>query len=248
LELRTLIASHDKHYIPDPAESQFRLQLRQLRIPDDGKRKLKSEIQRLDNTIRSYMNSNGTKNIDELSELVQNAYTKFADIVHNDQRFQIATNEERESTIDVFEKVVMTQNHKYLFSPYFTSDEENDVKIQRRIRQLSWITTKHLACSIDEVNPESRELVYNAITELVGIDSFYSPQEKLECTVRCCRYIFELLKHSVGGPASADEFLPALIFVVLKANPVRLHSNINYFDFIQCRGETTMQLHPLGEP
>ena len=58
------------------------------------------------------MNSNGTKNIDELSELVQNAYTKFADIVHNDQRFQIATNEERESTIDVFEKVVMTQNHK----------------------------------------------------------------------------------------------------------------------------------------
>lgn len=63
---------------------------------------------------------------------------------------------------------------------------------------------------------------------MVGIDSFYSPQEKLECTVRCCRHIFELLKHSVGGPASADEFLPALIFVVLKANPVRLHSNINF--------------------
>lgn len=73
-----------------------------------------------------------------------------------------------------------------------------------------------------------RSLIFLIITELVGIDSFYSPQEKLECTVRCCRHIFELLKHSVGGPASADEFLPALIFVVLKANPVRLHSNINF--------------------
>lgn len=88
------------------------VQLRQLRIPDDGKRKLKIEIQRLDIAIRSYINSSSAKNIDELSELVQNAYTKFADIVHHDQRFQIATNEDRESAIDFFEKVVMTQNHK----------------------------------------------------------------------------------------------------------------------------------------
>lgn len=214
-------------YVPDPTESQFILQLKQLRIPDDAKRKLKNDIQRLDNAIRTYMNANN-KNIDELSELVQNAYTKLGDLVNSDPRFAITTAEEREATIDFFEKVVMTQNHKFLFSPYFTSDEESDVQIQKRIRQLSWITAKHLACSIDEVNAESRELVYNAITELVGIDSYYSPQEKLECTVRCCRHIFALLKHASGGPASADEFLPALIFVVLKANPVRLHSNINF--------------------
>ncbi|XP_037930344.1 rab5 GDP/GTP exchange factor-like, partial [Teleopsis dalmanni] len=225
-EQQTVI--QDKPHIPDATEKQFILQFKQLRVPDDGKRVLKDEVQRLDGTIRSYMNSNANKNVEELSELVQNAYTKFADTVHNNQIFQIATNEDRESAIDFFEKAVMTQNHKFLFSPYFTTDEEKDAEIQRRIRQLSWITAKHLACSIDEVNAESRDLVYNAITELVGIDSYYSPQEKLECTVRCCRNIFELLKHSVGGPASADEFLPALIFVVLKANPVRLHSNINF--------------------
>lgn len=102
------------------------------------------------------------------------------------------------------------------------------MKVQKRIRQLNWITSKHLDCSIDEVNAEARDLVYNAISELVGIDSYYSPQEKLNCTVRCCRHIFELLKRATGGPASADDFLPALIFVVLKANPVRLHSNINF--------------------
>ncbi|SPP84758.1 rab5 GDP/GTP exchange factor [Drosophila guanche] len=220
--------AQQRGYVPDPTESQFVKQLQKLRIPDDGKRKLKSEIQRLDSEIRKYMNSNSSKNIDELSDAVQNTYTKVADIVHNDPRFEIATNEDRESAIDFFEKVVMTQNHKFLFSPYFTTDEESDMKVQKRIRQLSWITSKHLDCSIDEVNAEARDLVYSAISELVGIDSYYSPQEKLQCTVRCCRHIFELLKRATGGPASADDFLPALIFVVLKANPVRLHSNINF--------------------
>ncbi|XP_034657160.1 rab5 GDP/GTP exchange factor [Drosophila subobscura] len=220
--------AQQRGYVPDPTESQFVKQLQKLRIPDDGKRKLKSEIQRLDSEIRKYINSNSSKNIDELSDAVQNTYTKVADIVHNDPRFEIATNEDRESAIDFFEKVVMTQNHKFLFSPYFTTDEESDMKVQKRIRQLSWITSKHLDCSIDEVNAEARDLVYSAISELVGIDSYYSPQEKLQCTVRCCRHIFELLKRATGGPASADDFLPALIFVVLKANPVRLHSNINF--------------------
>lgn len=138
---------------------------------------------------------------------------------------------------------------RILFSPPFTNDEERDSQIQKRIRQLNWINAKHLICSIDEVNSEVRDLVYSSITgkaiitcsyfyirfsiqfifkELVAIDSFPSPQEKLECIVRCCRSIFALLKQTAGGPASADEFLPALIFVVLKANPVRLHSNINY--------------------
>lgn len=98
--------------MPDQTESQFIVKLRQLRIPDEGKRKVKSEIQRLDNSIRSYMVSNASKNVDELSEIIQNAYTKFADIVHQDERFLIATNEDREATIDFFEKVVMTQNHK----------------------------------------------------------------------------------------------------------------------------------------
>lgn len=140
--------------------------------------------------------------------------------------------EVKSQALDFFEKCIMTHHYKHLFSPQMpqTDDEEKDQIVQRRIRQLNWINAKHLVCTIDEVNEEVRDLVYTSITELVAMDSFATPQEKLECIVSCCRSIFTMLKHACGGPASADEFLPALIFVVLKANPVRLHSNINYIN------------------
>lgn len=66
------------------------------------------------------------------------------------------------------------------------------------------------------------------LLDLLNMDSAKAPQEKLACVIHCCRNIFLLLQQSVDGPASADEFLPALIFIVLKANPARLKSNINF--------------------
>lgn len=69
---------------------------------------------------------------------------------------------------------------------------------------------------------------------------------KLECLIRCSKCIFDALKESrsgylvfymyficyyfvnLGAPASADEFLPVLIYVVLKANPPLIQSNLNF--------------------
>jgi hypothetical protein len=72
------------------------------------------------------------------------------------------------------------------------------------------------------------KLLRHFLPDILGMDSAKAPQDKLSCVMQCCRNIFLILQQSVGGPASADEFLPALIFIVLKANPARLKSNINY--------------------
>lgn len=220
-------SNHHHHRQPmDKLEQEYQEALKALKIDDAAKRELKYFIENLDQKIRK---KHSDSSIEEVSEIVQNEYIKFREFMNvENSKFANVSHETKEQAFDFFEKCIMTMNHGRLFSPPTTNDEEKDSQIQKRIRQLNWISAKHLLCSIDEVNSEVRDLVYTAITELVSMDSFHSPQEKLECIIRCCRTIFNLLKQSVGGPASADEFLPALIFVVLKANPVRLHSNINF--------------------
>ncbi|XP_063239391.1 rab5 GDP/GTP exchange factor [Bacillus rossius redtenbacheri] len=168
------------------------------------------------------------KSVEELSELAQNFYQVFWKRMDANPVYGDVDQERREILLDYVEKYAMTCLHDLLFCPQSTSDEEKDLYLQERIRQLSWVSAKHLDCRVDETRSEVRDLVYTAITDILGMDSAKAPQDKLGCVVRCCRNIFLLLQQAFEGPASADEFLPALIFVVLKANPARLKSNINY--------------------
>ncbi|XP_038716925.1 vacuolar protein sorting-associated protein 9A-like isoform X2 [Tripterygium wilfordii] len=68
--------------------------------------------------------------------------------------------------------------------------------------------------------------------ELQKINSFKAPREKLLCIMSCCKVINNLLlnasiseDHALGG---ADDFLPVLIYITIKANPPHLHSNLRY--------------------
>lgn len=61
---------------------------------------------------------------------------------------------EKEVLLDYFEKYVTTCLYDLLFSSPAATDEEKDIAIQNRIRQLSWVGTKHLDCAIDETNAE----------------------------------------------------------------------------------------------
>uniref|UniRef100_A0A069DW96 Putative vacuolar sorting protein 9 n=1 Tax=Panstrongylus megistus TaxID=65343 RepID=A0A069DW96_9HEMI len=171
---------------------------------------------------------NPNSSIEDLSERTQNFYQILTKKIEEEFIYRDVSNECKEQLLDYTEKHAMTCLYRLLFCPPTTTDEDKDLNIQKRIRQLNWVSAKHVDCQIDETSTDVHDLVYSSITELLGMDSAKAPQDKLGCVVRCCRKILTLMQKCVGGPASADDFLPALIFVVLKANPARLKSNINY--------------------
>ncbi|GAV72005.1 VPS9 domain-containing protein [Cephalotus follicularis] len=140
-----------------------------------------------------------------------------------------ATIEDIDCAMEGLEKYVMTK----LFSRTFASSPE-DLKFDREISvkiQLlqTFLRPEHLDIPAVLQNEASWLL---AVKELQKINAFKAPREKLLCIMNCCRVINNLLLNASMSEnhvlAGADDFLPVLIYVTIKANPPQLHSNLKF--------------------
>ena len=61
--------------------------------------------------------------------------------------------------------------------------------------------------------------------ELLKINSVKAPRHKMICVLNCCKFLFALIKKVESG-AGADMFFPLLVYVIIRANPPNLYSNI----------------------
>ncbi|KAG6937721.1 RAB guanine nucleotide exchange factor 1 [Chelydra serpentina] len=163
--------------------------------------------------------------IEEQSECAQDFYQNVAEKLQT--RWKVSP-EKVEKAMDQIEKYIMTRLYKYVFCPETTDDEKKDLVVQKRIRALHWVTPQMLCVPVNEDIPEVSDMVVKAITDIIEMDSKRVPRDKLACITQCSKHIFNAIKITKNEPASADDFLPTLIYIVLKGNPPRLQSNIQY--------------------
>jgi hypothetical protein len=85
---------------------------------------------------------------------------------------------------------------------------------------------------------------------LIELDCKRTPQDKIDSIMECKTSIEHVIRTSAANSTTltinADCFLPALIYVVLRAKPPRLHSNMEFLSrFSQPNGEQLYYLATL---
>ncbi|KAI9310654.1 hypothetical protein BX666DRAFT_2005830 [Dichotomocladium elegans] len=133
-----------------------------------------------------------------------------------------ASDQEFENAKEGMEKLVMNRLYYATFTPSTTDDKERDEILHQKISIFRWIRAEHL--DIHDTVDNEHFLVF-AESELLKINNYKAPRDKLICILNCCKVIFGLIRH-VDGEGGADKFLPILIYVILRANPPKLVSNV----------------------
>ncbi|XP_021285190.1 vacuolar protein sorting-associated protein 9A-like [Herrania umbratica] len=137
--------------------------------------------------------------------------------------------EELDSAGEGLEKYVMTK----LFTRVFASLPD-DVKHDEQLSEKMALIQQFVRPENLDIKPafQNETSWLLAQKELQKINMYKAPRDKLVCILNCCKVINNLLLNaslaSNENPPGADEFLPVLIYVTIKANPPQLHSNLLY--------------------
>ncbi|KIK56317.1 hypothetical protein GYMLUDRAFT_47084 [Collybiopsis luxurians FD-317 M1] len=153
-----------------------------------------------------------------------------------------ASDAEFDNAMEGMEKLVMNQLYQYTFTPAIAQDInpatglprrvisvddlERDRILSQRIALFGWIQEEHLDIPTEE---GSAGFLMFAEQELLKLNHYKAPRDKLICILNCCKVIFGLIRH-LQKDEGADAFVPILIFVVLKANPENLLSNVEFIN------------------
>ncbi|KAI9368566.1 hypothetical protein BJX61DRAFT_523298 [Aspergillus egyptiacus] len=105
-------------------------------------------------------------------------------------------------------------------------DVERDEVLAQKMRIYSWVREEHL--DIPPISSSGRRFLNLAQQELLKLNGYRAPRDKVICILNCCKVIFGLLRNTKKSDTSADSFVPLLIYVVLQASPEHLVSNIQY--------------------
>ncbi|XP_065103375.1 GTPase-activating protein and VPS9 domain-containing protein 1 isoform X6 [Paramisgurnus dabryanus] len=149
----------------------------------------------------------------------------------HDAIWQYASEEQLQDAQMAIERSVMNRIFKLAFYPNQDGDILRDELYLEHIQRLSKVVTaNHRALQIPEVYLKEAPWP-SAQAEIRTINAYKTPRDKVQCILRMCSTIMNLLSlANEDAVPGADDFVPVLVFVLIKANPPCLLSTIQYIN------------------
>ncbi|CAG9805149.1 unnamed protein product [Chironomus riparius] len=128
------------------------------------------------------------------------------------------------------EKILLQRLYQQVMFPNDDVDISNDQLLHNCIKKLGRvISPSHPGLKIPHRYLNESPWPF-AQKQISYISAYKTPQEKVQCVVRCIQSIMYLLKMASNQEPAADDLVPVLIYVIIKANPPYLQSTINYVE------------------
>lgn len=182
-------------------------------------------VRSIKNFISDMLHS--SSNADRDSTRVQDFLARSENAFRSHPLWAGSSYEEFEAAGEGLEKYLMTKLYGRCFAAT-DDDKERDALLSQRMKALSnFIKPEHLDIPEAYRNESSWIL---AQKELQKINTYKAPRDKLVCILNCCRVISNLLSMAAkeNSAAGADDFLPVLIYVLIRACPSNLESNLAF--------------------
>ncbi|MBA0647131.1 hypothetical protein Goklo_015040 [Gossypium klotzschianum] len=150
---------------------------------------------------------------------IQEFFQTMEDAIRDHPLWASSSDDETDNALEGLEKYVMTKLHSRTFAST-PEDVKIDAEISEKISLLqTFLRPQHLDIP-SALQNEAAWLL--AEKELKKINAFKAPREKLLCIINCSRVINNLLLNASISedhvPGGADDFLPVLIYVTIKAS------------------------------
>eukprot|EP00794_Sanderia_malayensis_P015998 gene15998-17609_t len=170
-----------------------------------------------------------TKMVDEKCALLEEFLEKLYSEMNKDPTWVAAPEENWQDAKIATERTILSKIYKAAFYPNGKQDIENDKIFHEHITRLSkTISVNHTELQIRKVFQKEAPWP-SAQTELLMINAYKTPVDKLRCVHRCCITIMNLLSMATPSQTSgADEFVPVLVYVLIRANAPNLLSTKQY--------------------
>ncbi|KJE90388.1 hypothetical protein CAOG_01708, partial [Capsaspora owczarzaki ATCC 30864] len=171
-----------------------------------------------------------TEMIDEKAALVNLYLRETLQAITGDPLFEGMSEAELEEAQSATEKHFMCRIYFWGFWPNGLVDIERDKVFTSFIASMApYVTVDHESLQIPRQH-QSEAPWPSAQKELLRINAFKAPGDKLNCIVQCCKTIIDLIQMS-GKPAGADDFFPVLVYVIIQVNPPSMLSTMQYIRY-----------------